>query len=42
MWSAKETAVTKHGMIAGVGFVVCHQFDLGCGVRDRRKTFQAD
>jgi hypothetical protein len=42
MRSAKETTVTEHGVIAGVVFVVCCQFDLGSGIRNRRKTFQAD
>jgi hypothetical protein len=42
MRSAKETTVTEHGVIAGVVFVVCRQFDLGSGIRNRRKTFQAD
>jgi hypothetical protein len=42
MRSAKETTVTEHGVIACVDFVVCRQFDLGSGIRNRRKTFQAD
>jgi hypothetical protein len=42
MRSAKETTVAEHGVIAGVDFIECRQFDLGSGVRDRRKTSKAD
>ena len=42
MGGAKETAVTEHSEIAGVGSVVWFQFGLGCGGGDRGETFQAD
>jgi hypothetical protein len=42
MRSAKETTVAEHGVIAGVDFIECRQFDLGSGVRDRHKTSKAD
>jgi hypothetical protein len=29
-------------VVASVDFIECRQFDLGSGVRDRCKTFQAD
>jgi hypothetical protein len=39
MRSAKETAVAEHGVIAGVDFIECRQFDFSSGIRNRRKTF---
>jgi|HubBroStandDraft_4_1064222.scaffolds.fasta_scaffold1974361_1 hypothetical protein len=42
MRSAEETTVTENAVVASVDFIECRQFDLGSGVRDRCKTFQAD
>jgi hypothetical protein len=39
MRSAKETTITEHGVIAGVGIIECCEFDLGSGIRNRRETF---
>jgi hypothetical protein len=42
MRSAKETTIAEHGVIAGVDLIECGQLDLGSGVSNGRKTFQAD
>jgi hypothetical protein len=42
MRSAKETTVAEHSVTAGVDFIEYRQFDLGSGIRNRRKAFKAD
>jgi hypothetical protein len=40
MRSAKETAVAEHGVIAGVDFIECRQFDFSSGIRTVAKHFK--